>query len=85
MTRPRKSLRWSPLPPRPVPKHPYRDTLLMYGAFAVILVLIAWASGTSIGRAIAIALVVFVGASGWSVLGWRRRLREQGRFEDLER
>ncbi len=83
MTKPRR-MRWSPLPPRPIPPHPYRDTFITYGIFGVVLVVIAWASGTSLTRAIVIAVVVFVAASGWSALGWRRRLREQAQLEDFD-
>ncbi len=45
-----KRLRWdSPVTnrDRPVPKHPYRDTAILYGVLAVLVVVIAWATGGS--------------------------------------
>jgi Flp pilus assembly protein TadB len=73
-----KRLRWdSPHGGRPLPKHPYRDTALLYGAFAVIVVVLAAATGGNIGKAVIIALVVFVVATLWSWRMWRNRLREE--------
>ncbi len=31
----------------PPPKHPYRDTLLIYGVLATVIVLVAWLTGWS--------------------------------------
>ncbi|MFL5954942.1 MAG: hypothetical protein ACJ76I_12645 [Gaiellaceae bacterium] len=73
MSRSRR-LDWG-LPEAPPPKHPYRDTLLIYGAFAVVIVLVAWATGSGVQRAIVIAAFFYVVASAWSVVRWRRRLR----------
>jgi membrane protein implicated in regulation of membrane protease activity len=70
--RPRR-LDWD-LPEAPPPKHPYRDTLLIYGAFALVIVLVAWATGSGVQRAIVIAAFFYVVASAWSVVRWRRRL-----------
>lgn len=70
----RQHLRWG-LPEAPVPKHPYRDTLLVYGAFAVLLVLLAWVTGQPVGKAIIVMAIVFAAASSWSMVRWRQRLR----------
>jgi hypothetical protein len=56
----------------------------MYAVFAVVLVLIAWAAGTPVGRAVVVASVVFIAASAWSAFGWHRRIREQRPFEDVD-
>ena len=80
MSRPRR-ISWSTAPPRPIPKHPIRDAALFYGAFAVALVLIAWAAGTSVVRAIVIAVGAFAVTVGWTALSWRRRMRELRREE----
>jgi len=76
--RARRHLRWG-MPEAPVPKHPYRDTLLVYGGFAVLLVLLAWATGTSVGKAVVVAAIVFVAASAMSLVRWRERLRRAAR------
>jgi len=78
-----KRLRWeSPDRDRPLPKHPYRDTALVYGALAVLLVVVALATGSGLPRALITAAAVFVAATLWSWRLWRNRLRdEQARTE----
>jgi hypothetical protein len=71
-----RRLQWG-LPEEPRPKHPYRDTLIVYAALAAIVVLFAWVSGGSVRKAIPVALLVFVGASAWSIVRWRQRLRQE--------
>ena len=72
---------WSSAPPRPIPKHPIRDASLFYGVLAIALVVIAWAAGTSVVRAVVISAGAFAVTVGWTVLGWRRRMREIRREE----
>jgi uncharacterized membrane protein len=57
------------------PSHPYRDTLLIYGVLAIVIVIVAWLTGGALGQAALIAAAFFVVASSWSAVGWRRRLR----------
>jgi hypothetical protein len=64
-------------PERPPLRHPYRDTLVVYGVLALVIVLIAWASGGNVGNAVAVAAVFYVAATAWSLTRWRRRLRER--------
>jgi len=71
-----RHLRWG-LPEAPPPKHPYRDTMLIYGFFAVLVVLLAWITGGSVPRAVAIAAVVWAAATIWSVVRWRQRLQRE--------
>jgi len=71
-----KRLQWG-VPEEPPPKHPYRDSVIMYAVFAVVIVLVAWATGGGVGRAVVIALVFFVAASAWSASRWRTRIREE--------
>jgi hypothetical protein len=73
--RPRR-LRWG-LPEPPTPKHPYRDTLLVYGFFAVLVVVFAWVTGGPVGKAVLIAAVVWVAASVWGIARWRQRLQRE--------
>jgi len=39
-----------------------------------VIVLVAWATGGGLGRAVGIAAVFFVVASGWSWWRWHQRL-----------
>jgi Flp pilus assembly protein TadB len=68
--------RWAP-PPDPPPKRPYRDSALVFGGMSVAIVLVAWATGGELLRAVLIAVAFFVAATGWS---WRRQ-REREREE----
>jgi hypothetical protein len=77
-----RHLRWG-LPEAPIPKHPYRDTLLVYAFFAALVVLLAWVTGGSVGKAVLIAIVVWAAASVWSIARWRQRIqREAARAAD---
>jgi hypothetical protein len=60
-----------------VPKHPYRDSLLVYGFFALLVVLFAWLTGGSIVRGAVVAAAVWVAASLWSIVRWRERIRRE--------
>jgi membrane protein YdbS with pleckstrin-like domain len=73
-----KRLRWDSLDrDRPVPKHPYRDTAILYGVLAVLVVVIAWATGGDVVNAVVTAIFVFIVATLWSWRTWRNRLREE--------
>ena len=61
----------SDLPP---PRLPYRDAALLHGLLAAVIVVVAWISGGSAAKAIVIAALYFVAATGWS--WWRFRQRE---------
>ena len=71
-----RRLQWG-LPDVPPPKHPYRDTLIVYGVLAILIVLVAWLTGGAVGKAVVIAAFFFVVASVWSVYRWRKRLRSE--------
>ena len=71
MSRPRR-LQWD-VPDRPPPKHPIRDTLLVYGAFAVIIVLVAWATGGGVAKAAVVGVIFFAVASAWNVYRLRAK------------
>jgi hypothetical protein len=74
-----KRLRWD-TPRRPVPKHPIRDSALVYLLMAAVIVLISVATGGSVGRAVVVAALFYVAAMAWAVVRWRQRLRdEEGR------
>ena len=73
-----KRLQWG-LPEAPRPSHPYRDTLIVYGVLALLIVLVAWLTDGAVGKAVVIAAFFFVVASLWSLYRWRTRLRAEKR------
>ena len=73
-----KKLRWQ-MPDRQVPKHPYRDSVIVYAVLAGIVVLVAVLTGGSLERAILIAGVAFVIATVYSWWRWRETLKAQER------
>jgi hypothetical protein len=77
MTEPRKPnrLHWG-MPEQPPPKRPYRDTVLVYGGLALLVVIVAWATGGAVGKAAIIAGLFFLVATAWNIVRWRTRLRE---------
>jgi Flp pilus assembly protein TadB len=83
MSRPRR-LKWG-VPEQPTPKHPYRDTLIIYAVFAVLIVVVAWATGGGVGYAVEVAVLFYVVASAWSISRWRKRLREEAERAQEER
>jgi uncharacterized membrane protein YczE len=76
-----RRLQWG-LPDAPVPKHPYRDSMLVYGFFAALVVLLAWITGGPVGKAVLIAAVVWGAASIWSIARWRQRLQHEAAKRD---
>jgi hypothetical protein len=72
-----RRLRWDAPARRSIPKHPYRDTALVYGGMAIVVVLIAWATGGGLMRALAISGLFFLAATAWSWRNWRNRLRAE--------
>jgi hypothetical protein len=60
----------------PVPKHAFRDSAVLNGVLAVLLLVIAWVTGGDVRRAIVVGAAFFVVATGWSWWRFRRRLAE---------
>jgi len=79
-----RRLNWG-LPEEPPPKHPYRDTLLVYGGLAIVVVVVAWATGGPVGKAAIVAALFFVVATVWSSWRWRERIHEERRREEKRR
>jgi len=70
-----RRLSWSGRPEPPITRHPYRDTAIVYGCLAVVVVLVAWATGGGLAKAFIVAGVFFAIATGWSFLRIHRRSR----------
>jgi hypothetical protein len=65
--------------PQKIPEHPYRDSALLHGGLALVLVGIAWLTGGGLVRAAVIGLIYFTGATSWAWWRFRRRIEEAGR------
>jgi hypothetical protein len=72
-----KRLRWETPERRPVPKHPVRDSALVYALMAAVIVGVGVATGGSIGRSLVIAVLFYVAAMAWAVFRWRQKLRDE--------
>lgn len=59
----------------PIPKHPYRDSALMYGALAVVILLVAMFTDGDVGKAVLVALGFFVAATAWAWFRFRSRIK----------
>ena len=60
----------------PLPKRPYRDSALLNGALAAIVVVFAWLTGGDVLKALAVGAAFFVVATAWSWWRFRQRLAE---------
>ena len=72
-------LRWESSQAPRIPRRPYRDSALLYGAMAAAVVVVAAVTGGSIVRALVIGAFFFVAATAWSWRRWRERLRNEER------
>ena len=63
----------------PSSNRPFRDTALIYGAFAVVFVVVAVATGRSPVVAVPVALGCFLVATGYAWWRLRRRLEAERR------
>ena len=60
----------SDLPP---PRHAYRGAATLHAALAVVILVIAVVSGGNLAKALIVAAVYFVVATGWSWFRFRQR------------
>jgi hypothetical protein len=65
------------LVPTPLPKRPYRVSLLVNLGLAVLLFLFSWALGGSIVQGVFYATLYFVVATGWNWWRLRKRLARE--------
>ena len=62
----------SDLPP---PSQPYRNAAIVHGLLAGAIVLVAWLSDGSLGKALVVAAAYFVIATAWTWFRFRQRER----------
>ena len=67
-----RRLRWN-VPSTSTSKHRLRDTIVLYGGFSVVILILGVALGRGFGRTLVIAAAVFVLSSLWAVYRLRRR------------
>ena len=73
---------WWQTPQRPVPKHPYRDTALLYAVLAGLVVVFAAATGYQhLVKAVVVAVIVFFAATTYSWWYWYDRIKKAKRGE----
>jgi hypothetical protein len=72
----RRRLRWDDKRDDPPPRHPYRDTALVYLGFAVVIVLVAVATGGGLVNALVIAALFWAAATSYGILNQRRKRRK---------
>jgi ABC-type bacteriocin/lantibiotic exporter with double-glycine peptidase domain len=65
------------LEPGVLPKKPYRDSALMYAAFAVVFIIIVFATNGNLFVGIPVAVACFVVATAYSWWRIRQRLEEE--------
>jgi hypothetical protein len=63
---------------RRLPRHPFRDSAVLYGVLAAFIVAVSLLTGGGFGKGLAIAVGFFVVATGWSWWRFRQRLDERG-------
>ena len=64
-------------PGPPLPQRPYRDSVLLNLVLAGLIVLVSWATGGALGRALVFALLYFVVATAWAWWRFRQRLGKE--------
>jgi hypothetical protein len=64
---------------RPLPRRPYRDSAILYGALAAVVLLFSLLTGSDLVRAIIVAVAFFIAATAWSWFRFRQRLAAERR------
>ena len=64
---------------RPLPQHPYRDSAIVYGVMAAVIVGMTAVTGGGLARGVVVAAAFFVLATGWSWWRFRERMQERER------
>ncbi len=63
----------------PLPKRPYRDSLLLNLVLSATILVVAWATGGELGRALLVAVGFLFVSTAWSWWRFRRRIEQEGR------
>jgi hypothetical protein len=60
-----------------VPKHPFRDTAILYGVLAAVIVIVSVVTGGGVAKGVVIGIAFFVVATGWSWWRFRERIEQE--------
>lgn len=61
----------------PLPKRPYRDSFVLNLVLSSTILLLAWATGGRLGRALVVAVAFLFVSTAWSWWRFRRRIEEE--------
>jgi hypothetical protein len=64
---------------RPLPRRPYRDSAVLYGFLAGVVLIFSLLTGSDLARALIVAVAFFVAATAWSWFRFRQRLAAERR------
>jgi hypothetical protein len=64
---------------RPLPRRPYRDSAVLYGVLAGVVLVFSLLTGSDLARAVIVAVAFFVAATAWSWFRFRQRLAAERR------
>ena len=73
----RRRLHWDVPRDEPPAKHPYRDTMLVYLALALVVVGFAWLTGGGLRRALVVAALFWLAGSSYGIVTQRRKRRSR--------
>ena len=75
-----KKIRWE-ISPRRIPKHPYRDSAVLYAVLAGVVVGATALTNGNVGRSVILAVALFIGATTYAWWRWRERIRREADSE----
>jgi membrane protein implicated in regulation of membrane protease activity len=64
-------------PKRALPKHPFRDSAILYGVLSAIIVVVSAVTGGGVAKGLVIGIAFFVAATAWSWWRFRERLAQE--------
>lgn len=71
-------MKWE-VPSVPESRRPFRDSLIIFGVLAILIVVFATLTGGDLARALFAAAAFFVAANAWTWWRLRRRIDQEGR------
>jgi hypothetical protein len=71
-------MRWR-VPPPALPKRPFRDSAILYGALSIVIVVVTALTGGDVAKGAVIAVLFFFAATSWSWWRFRERLARESR------